>query len=136
MHVLFDMYLPCSLKESERKSRGSNDQPFIISGSEQSPKQSCKRLLQNGMFKDQLGKFLIAEWQKEQFGPILGSKTLIISYGGQCVRIKNSQADGTMSVEHPPQLQGKHEEADTLVAFHTTNVLGSVLVEYLTWMYL
>ena len=128
IHVLFDKYMHSSLKESERRLRGAEDQPFIISGSEQAPKQSCQKLLQNGIFKDQLAKFLLMQWQKEQYGPILGNKTLVVCHGGHCVRITFNQINGTMNVEYPQSLQGKHEEADTLLAFHAAYVPGSVVV--------
>ena len=51
IHVLFETYLPNSLKTSERKLRGAEDHPFVIAGPQQAPKQSCKKLLQNGMLK-------------------------------------------------------------------------------------
>ena len=82
IHVVLDKYMPSFMKDSKRRLCGANDQPFIISGSEQAPKQSCLKLLQNGVFKDQLAKYLLLEWQKEQYGPILGSKTLVVSHGG------------------------------------------------------
>jgi len=47
IHVLFDTYRPTSLKQSERKLRGADDQPFVIAGPEQAPKQGCQKLLQN-----------------------------------------------------------------------------------------
>ena len=62
IHVLFDKYMPSSLKDSERRLHVANDQPFIISGNEQAPKQSCPKLLQNGVFKNQLAKYLLLEW--------------------------------------------------------------------------
>lgn len=52
---------------------------------------------------------------------------MVLSYGGDCIRISFSQHNGTMDISHPPSLQGNHEEADTLIAFHTANV-GSILV--------
>jgi len=128
IHVLFDKYQPASLKESERRLRGAKDEPFVISGSEQKPKQRCHQLLQNGIFKDQLAKFLLGEWQKDHYGAILGQRTLIASHGGNCVRLKYNQMDEMMTVESPVFLQGNHEEADTLLAFHAANVSGSVLV--------
>lgn len=54
IHVLFDTYLPMSLKETERKVHGADHYSFVISGPVQAPKQSCQKLLQNGIFKDQL----------------------------------------------------------------------------------
>lgn len=79
--MLFDTYRPMSLKESERNLRGADDHPFIITGPGQVPRQVCHKLLQNSIFKDQLAKFLLKEWQ-DHYGPVLATKTLIVSYGG------------------------------------------------------
>ena len=128
IHVLFDKYVPSSVKDGERRHRGADDQPFLIIGSEQAPRQSCTKLLRNGIFKDQLAKFLMTEWQKDYFGPILGNKTLIASHGGDCVRILYCPNVNRMLVDCPSYLQGKHEEADTLTAFHTASVPDCVLV--------
>ena len=61
IHLLFDTYHPMPLKESERKLRGADDRPFLITGPEQAPKQGCQKLIQNGIFSDQLTMFLLKE---------------------------------------------------------------------------
>ena len=33
-----------------------------------------------------------------------------------------------MAVDHPAHLQGCHEEADTLIAFHTAIAVGNVMI--------
>ena len=38
IHLLFDTYHPMPLKETERKLRGADDHPFLITGSEQAPR--------------------------------------------------------------------------------------------------
>ncbi|XP_014678737.1 PREDICTED: uncharacterized protein LOC106818551, partial [Priapulus caudatus] len=128
VHILFDRYLHDSLKESERRLRGAEDQPFVIGGCEQRPKQSCQKRLQNGIFKDQLAKFFMIEWQKAHYGPILGRKTLIVSHGGKCLRIEYDEVSEKMTVDHPNLLQGSHEEADTLLAFHAATATGTLLI--------
>ena len=128
IHVLFDTYQHMSLKESERKLRGADDRQFVISGPEQAPRESCQKLLQNSIFKDQLAMFLLKEWQEDQYGPILAKMTLIVSYGGNCVRLASNEVDFKMTVGHPAYLQGSHEEADTLLAFHATSATGNVVV--------
>ena len=62
IHLLFDTYHPMSLKESERKLRGADARPFLITGQEQALRQDSQKLLLNGLFKDQLTMFL-KEWQ-------------------------------------------------------------------------
>lgn len=54
--------------------------------------------------------------------------TLIVSHGGSCVRLSFSETDQRMFIEHPDQFQGCHEEADTLIAFHASNVNGSNII--------
>ena len=81
VHVLFDTYRANSLKTSERNLHGADDHAFLIAGPQQAPKQSCQKLLQNGIFKDQLAMFLLNEWQKDHYGVILANKSLIVSHG-------------------------------------------------------
>ena len=100
--------------------------PFIITGPEQGPRQGCQKLLQNLIFKEQLAQFLQREWQRDHYGPILANKTLIVYHGDSCVRLSFSETEQKMLVDHPDQLQGCHEEADTLLAFHASSVCGNV----------
>ena len=99
IHILFDTYQPMSLKTSERKLRGADDTPFLITGPDQTPRQTCHRLLQNVKFKDQLATFLLKEWQEDHYGSTLANNTVIISHGGDC--ISHSFKDSRMSVQHP-----------------------------------
>ena len=61
------------------------------------------------------------EWQKSEYQIYLGNKTLFVSYGGHCVKIYSA-------VEIPPELQGSHDEADTLIAFHASLCEGNLVV--------
>ena len=128
VHVLFDTYKPMSLKVSERNLRGADDHPFVIAGPEQAPRQNCQKLLGNGIFKDQLAIYLIKEWQKDCYGVILANKTLVMSHAGKCVHISYNKNTSKMYVEQPAILQGIHEEADTLLAFHASHVTGEVVI--------
>ena len=127
VHVLFDTYQAFSLKESERSWRGANDQQIVVSGPEQSPNQRCEKLLKNSIFKDELARFLLKEWQQDKYAPLLANKVLLVSYGGSCVRMAAND-DLKMIVEHPAIFQSTHEEADTLVAFHASRVQGNVII--------
>ena len=128
IHVLFDRYIPHSLKGSERVLRGAQDHPFVIAGSEQRPKQRCKTLLQNGMFKEELAKFLMKEWQKDHYGGIIGARTIVLSHGGNCIRLIFHLSENKMAVDVPSVLQGYHEEADTILAFHASHTQGSLII--------
>ena len=128
IHVLFDTYVTDSIKGSERRLRGAEDRPFVIAGPEQTPRQSGQQLLKNGIFKEQLAIFLMEEWKKSHYGPILGCKTLVVSHGGNCQRYSFFSEGERMIVDRPIHLQGKHEEADTLIAFHAANMEGNIVV--------
>ena len=68
------------------------------------------------------------EWKKPQYGSILGRKTLHVSHGGMCMRMKNND-DDLLQVEEPNHLQCRHEEADTLIAFHANSSSSSNILE-------
>ena len=121
-------YIQSSIKGYERQLRGAEDRPFVITGPEQAPKQSGQQLLKNGLFKDQLAIFLLNEWVKDHYGLIIGRKRLVVSHGGRCVTYTFNATENIMKVEHPPHLQGIHEEADTLITFHVNHVKGHILV--------
>ena len=55
--------------------------------------------------------FFVVEWQKDQYKTEIGSKTVLVSYGGQCVQ--QDVVDEELQVRIPEELQGKHPEADT-----------------------
>ena len=111
VHVCMDKYMENSIKDSERKSRGAVDTDYVITGPEQKIRQSGKKLLTNGVFKNEFAKFLLKEWKKANYWNIFGGKTLIGSYGGECLQYvpdKNNE----ITVTRPLHLQGDHEEAD------------------------
>ena len=86
VHVCMDKYVENSIKDSERKSRGAVDTDYVLTGSEQKIRQSGKKLLTNGVFKNEFAKFLLKEWKKANYWNIFGGKTLIASYGGECLQ--------------------------------------------------
>ena len=88
IHLLFDTYLPMPLKERQRKY----EEPMIVHSS----LQGCQKLLQNGIFKDQLAMFLLKELQKYH-GPILANKTATVSHGGNFLQLTFNELDWTSS---------------------------------------
>ncbi len=127
VHVCFDKYVEMSVKESERRLRGAIDLPYIITGADQTTRQSGQKLLSNGNFKNELAKFVMKEWQKNHYFNIFNGKTLVASYGGDCLQYDPDENE-SICVTSPVQLQADHEEADTLVAFHATNVSSSTVI--------
>lgn len=125
VHICLDKYLEDSIKGSERKLRGAVDSAYNITGPEQTIRQSGKKLLANGMFKDQLGRFLLQEWGKEHYWHILEGKTVIASFGGDCLSFVPDKESHHITVTRPAEYQGNHEEADTLISFHVANTSAS-----------
>ena len=128
VHLLLDRYITHSIKDLERQKRGGiKDNTYQITGPEQQQKQKGSDLLNDACFKEQFGRLLLTEMQKDQYSPVIGKKTIYISHGGECVRIRNRW--GQMEVTEPEEMQGQHEEADTLIAFHVGRVeRGTVVV--------
>ena len=127
-HVCLDKYVENSIKDSERKLRGAVDSVYVITGPDQTIRQSGKKLLTNGVFKNELAKFILKEWGKDHYWNIFGGKTLLASYGGECFQYVPDE-DHHITVTSPSHLQGDHEEADTLIAFHIANITaGNVIV--------
>lgn len=80
------------------------------------------------MFKEELAKFLMKEWQKHHNGAIIGGRTIVLSHEGNCVRLIFHQSENKMAVDTLDVLQGDHEEADTVLAFHASHTHGSLII--------
>ena len=120
IHLLFDTYREDSLKLNERRRRGEADCDYLIATPEQNPKQPFEKLLKSSKFKQALTKFLQDEWQKEHYYPCFQGKIVYVSIGGSCIQI--TPQENRVEVTWPTTLQGEHEEADTLLAFHAKQV--------------
>lgn len=132
IHLVLDKYVSPSIKDQERKSRGRGNQPtFVISGPDQAQRHTGIDLLKNSAFKEEFAHFIVQEWRKPHYGPILGRKILYVSHGGECSRFMFTETeDGNqIQVDEPSHLQGQHEEADTLIAFHVRTIhKGAIMV--------
>ena len=51
-----------------------------------------------------------------------------MSYGGNCLQLTFNELDWKMHVRYPANLQGSHEEADTLLAFHASSLDGHAVI--------
>ena len=86
VHLVLHKYQSPSIKDAERNLRySSTPQAFNITGPDQAQRQSGTELLKNVIFKEAFAIFLMEEWKKPQYGPILGGKTVYISHGGTCI---------------------------------------------------
>ena len=127
IHVLFDTYSKSSLKYAERQRRLQEESVYVITGSEQSPRASPSMLLKNSSFKNELGRFLVEEWRKDHYFPYTGNKEIFVSYGGDCTRFYHDGNEG-VAFEKPNEFQGQHEEADTLIIFHASQIEGNIMI--------
>ena len=129
VHLVLDKYQTPSIKDPERNLRYSSaPHAFTITGPDQSQRQSGIELLKNVLFKEAFACFLMEEWKRPQYGPILGGKTVYISHGGACMKMEQKDR-GVLETERPDHLQCQHEEADTLLAFHANSIAsGNIMV--------
>ena len=100
-----------SIKDSERKLRGAVDSIYVITGPDQTIRQSGNKL----------AKFILNEWGKDHYWTIFGGKTLLASYGGECFEYVPDE-HRHITVTSPAHLQGDQEEADMLIDFHIANI--------------
>ena len=56
---------------------------FTITGPDQAKRQSGTERLKNGAFNGEFASFLMIEWKKDHYGPVIGNKTIYISHGGK-----------------------------------------------------
>ena len=70
------------------------------------------------------------EWKKQMYGSIIQTKTVFVSIGGKCFEYKINSHNNILETTEPVYLQGQHEEADPLIAFHVKAVTDNVLVRY------
>ena len=69
----------------------------------------------------------MTEWEKDEYADVIGEKQLYVSHGGHCLSYENTESGLKVSI--PADLQGKHEEADTVIARHVKLLCGkSILV--------
>ena len=118
INLLLDNYKSPSIKDVNRKMRGYGIQKaFTITGPYQAQRQSGTQLLKNGAFVEEFASFLVIEWKKNHYGPVIGNKTVYISHGGKCMMMHNNKDHDLVTTE-PVNLQSRYEEADIFVAFH------------------
>ena len=67
------------------------------------------------------------EWQEEKYAEVILDKLIVVSHGGTCIQI-HATAEKKIIAEEPAHLQSAHEKADTLIAFHVTQVEADVIV--------
>ena len=70
--------------------------------------------------------FVMTEWKKFEYSQVIGDKVLYVSHGGICLRYAN--CENGFEIDAPEQFQGRHEEAETLIALHAKQLCGKSLL--------
>ena len=101
---------------------------FIITGPQQIQKQPCVKLVKkNCSYKEKFFKFVLIEWKKSKYGSIIKDKKIYVSHGGKCVLFQLVACD-RIEVFNPEPFQAQHEEADTLIEYHTSKLMNHTIL--------
>ena len=70
---------------------------------------------------------MLIEWKKSKYGIIIKDKKKIyVSHGGKCVLFQLYACD--QMVLNPETFQAQHEEADTLIGYHTSKLINHTIL--------
>ena len=70
---------------------------------------------------------MLIEWNKSKYGSIIKDKKIYVSHGGKCVLFQLDVCDQT-EVFNPETFQAQHEEADTLIGYHTSKLMNHTIL--------
>jgi hypothetical protein len=116
VHFVTDTYHSYSIKQIERQRRGSSAK-HIIGGSLTKVPRDFNSFMHDADNKIQLVKFLLKEWQSQEYAEDLRDRLVYFVCGEHCFRI---QVEGNASVltTAVTELQSSQEEADTRIILH------------------
>ena len=83
--LVFDVYRHPSKKDSERSKQGQMNRTYSITGPEQQLPRKLSDAMKSPSFKESLPFFLVNEWQKPQYAPILKQCHLFVGYSQECI---------------------------------------------------
>lgn len=88
---------------------------FRIKGANQERSASLSKCLASSSFRDELVKFLIEHWSKEEMsGHILNNKRIFLSFGGKCYLFSNEYEKGKLLTTY----ENDHFEVESKMIFH------------------
>ena len=119
--IVFDIYQEHSIKNQERSRRNSSTAIQYKNIQSQQIVRQWRRYLASADNKTELVAFIAKEWQQLPSRVLLGSKTLYVTHGEDCIRIT------AQSVEDVPELKSTQEEADTRLLLHAKHAAGTGL---------
>ena len=78
--------------------------------------ETGKKALDSSSFKESFLWFLSTEWQRQEYGAILGQRQIYLALDHKCFRY--TVRSGVIVREQVLALNSEHEEADTLIIYH------------------
>ena len=119
VHFVTDNYDDVSIKSTERLRRGESQEVSLAGPSMKTPKD-WKEFLRNEENKKQLIRFILTEWEKDQYSQKLYNREIYFGCDNMCFLLSNSDGQSTDSM--PVNcLFNRQEEADTLLILHSLN---------------
>jgi hypothetical protein len=114
--LVFDRYTEPSIKDSERGRRGTLEQLYVITGTEQRCPQNLQEALKSKSFKINLPLFLVNEWEHQEYADALDKCHLYVGVEDNCYHF--FVEDKVVKKETVLRLKCNHDEADTRVCLH------------------
>ena len=123
IHLVFEKAVSPSIKDCERDSRSGYEErcsQYQITGPNQRRPSNWLNALRFDQFKVTLNSFLVSAWEENSLTEIFQGKCLHVNNDDicYCFREENGQVTRTLI----PELTSSHEEADSKMIFHLTNL--------------
>ena len=116
VQLICDTYIHPSIKDPERMKTGdSSETVYSITGPNQNVPRDWQKALDSSSFKESFLRFLSTEWQRQEYGAILG-RQIYLALDHKCFRY--TVRSGVIVPEQVLALNSEHEEADTLIIYH------------------
>lgn len=119
IHIIFDKYDSPSPRDIDMIRRkniyGYFTNSFEIKGPNQERNVSLAKCLANTSFKEELIKFIIDYWSKDEvIASVLGNKRVFLSFGSKCYLFSNSFEKGKIL----SSFQNNHMEVESKMILH------------------
>ena len=126
--VVFNCYNDMSIKSFERNKRAGTESLLVaIAGSTTKCPKQWGKALHVSANEAAIVSFLVEEWQKVKYAPLIAQRSLFVTSGEQCWLFRTEASDGTVTVQRfaVPELECSHEEADTRMLLHAQHAANT-----------
>jgi len=121
--VVLDVYHEVSIKNVERLKRVSTSDGVQYKNILPAyTVKSWNKLLSVTANKPEIVKFVVSQWRTEAFRGRLGNRIMYVTTEDQCWRLDAA------TCEPVPELECKHEEADTRMVLHARHAGGTFVI--------